>query len=244
MHPPVGVRSWSKRHQVWLNNLHFEHEPNQVVLEDYRAVVRAAEERVSRLEAALRNCATSSAQVRDRRVAGFSRDRLSHRGHHHGRGWRSAPFRQCPPRQFMAYAGLVPSEHSSGGSRPRGTSPRRATARCDTPSARPPTMPVMLPPFRAPSNSARRESPQASSTSPGVRRSGFTAATATSGPDRAAEGADRRRPRARRLRVGPRPAARRGSRSMILGVTGADHGRGRRSCRESSTAPMRSHSRR
>ena len=35
------------------------------------------------------------------------------------------------PRQLMAYLGLVPSEHSSGGTRRQGGSPRPATERRD-----------------------------------------------------------------------------------------------------------------
>lgn len=117
--PPAGVRAWSARYESWLNGLRFAHQADQVVFEDYRAMVRAAGERVRRLEDALRECALDSAQVRV--IAALQAFR--------GIGFLSAvtivaesgDLRRFPtPRQFMAYAGLVPSEHSSGGSRHRG----------------------------------------------------------------------------------------------------------------------------
>jgi transposase len=116
--PPVGVRNWSVRHHAWLNSLRLEQAANQVVFEDYRAVVRAATERVTRLEAALRSCAPDSTHVR---AAALQAVR--------GIGFLTAVTivaeagdlrRFGSPRQFMAYAGLVPSEHSSGASRHRG----------------------------------------------------------------------------------------------------------------------------
>lgn len=117
--PPVGVRNWSVRHHSWLNGLRFEDAANQVVLEDYRAMVRASTERVTRLEAALRSHAPDSAHVRV--IAALQAFR--------GIGFLTAVTivaeagdlrRFASARQFMAYAGLVPSEHSSGASRHRG----------------------------------------------------------------------------------------------------------------------------
>jgi transposase len=61
--PPIGVRNWSQRYFQWLRQLPFEHVADQVVFADYLAEVTAAGERVKRLEAALRQCATSSRQV-------------------------------------------------------------------------------------------------------------------------------------------------------------------------------------
>lgn len=62
-HPPVGVRSWSSKYDTSLNQVRFEHRADQVVFEDYRAVMRAAVERVRRLETALMQCADTSPQV-------------------------------------------------------------------------------------------------------------------------------------------------------------------------------------
>jgi transposase len=116
---PVGVKPWSAKHETWLNQMRFTEAPDQIVFDDYRAVVQAADERVRRLEAALLQQAASSSQVRT--IAALQVL--------HGIGFLSAVTivaevgdlrRFSSARQLMAYAGLVPSEHSSGGSQHRG----------------------------------------------------------------------------------------------------------------------------
>jgi transposase len=117
--PPSGVRNWSQRYFQWLRQLEFEQLPDRVVFADYLAEVTAAGERIKRLEAALHQCAHSSSQVAVIRALEAFR----------GIGFLSAVtlvaeagdlrrFRTAP--QFMAYAGLVPSESSSGGKQQRG----------------------------------------------------------------------------------------------------------------------------
>ena len=118
--PPIGVRNWTQRYFAWLHHLEFEHLPDRVVFADYLAEVTAASERIKRLEAALHQCAQNSSQVAViRALQGFR-----------GIGFLSAVtlvaeagdlrrFRTAP--QFMAYAGLVPSESSSGGKQQRGS---------------------------------------------------------------------------------------------------------------------------
>jgi transposase len=117
--PPIGVRSWSKRYFTWLHQLEFEHLPDRIVFADYLAEVNAAGERITRLERALHECAQSSSQVA--LIRGLQAFR--------GIGFLSAVtlaaeagdlrrFRTAP--QFMAYAGIVPSESSSGEKRQRG----------------------------------------------------------------------------------------------------------------------------
>jgi transposase len=118
--PPFGVRSWSQRHFQWLRQLQFEHVADQVVFADYLAEVTAAGERIKRLEAALHECAETSAQVALIRALQAFR----------GIGFLSAVtivaevgdlrrFRTAS--QLMAYAGLVPSESSSGSKQHRGS---------------------------------------------------------------------------------------------------------------------------
>ena len=119
LHPPVGVRAWSRVHDAWLDRLTFEHPGDQVVLEHYVAVVREAGERVRHLEAALAQCAAASPHAE--LLAALQAIR--------GIGFLTAvtivaeagDLRRFPTaRQFMAYVGLVPSEHSSGEARHRG----------------------------------------------------------------------------------------------------------------------------
>lgn len=117
--PPIGVRNWSKRYFTWLHQLEFQHLPDRAVFADYLAEVNAGGERVKRLESALHQCAQSSSQVALIRALQAFR----------GIGFLSAVtlvaeagdlrrFRTAP--QFMAYAGIVPSESSSGDKQQRG----------------------------------------------------------------------------------------------------------------------------
>jgi transposase len=116
---PVGIRNWSERHYQWLRQVRFEHVADRVVFADYLAEVTAAGERLKRLQAALRECAATAKQ------AGLITALQAFRGI----GFLSAVtivaeagdlrrFASAP--QFMAYAGAVPSEASSGGRQHRG----------------------------------------------------------------------------------------------------------------------------
>jgi transposase len=117
--PPVGARHWSRRYFAWLRQLEFEQLADRVVFAEYLAEVTAAGERVKRLEAALRQCAETSAHVALIRALQAFR----------GIGFLSAVtivaeagdlrrFATAP--RFMAYVGTVPSEDSSGGKHHRG----------------------------------------------------------------------------------------------------------------------------
>ena len=117
--PPTTVRTWSRAYDAWLDRLTFSQPADQVVLDDYRAVARAAAERVKRLEAALLQSAGEGPQAE--LIASLQAIR--------GIGFLSAVTiaaeagdlrRFASARQFMAYVGLVPSEWSSGESRHRG----------------------------------------------------------------------------------------------------------------------------
>ena len=118
--PPPGVHPWTAKWQTWLGRLQFERATDMVVFEDYRAVARAADDRVKRLEAALRDAGDASRHVALLRALQALR----------GVGYLTVitivaeagdltRFRTA--REFMAYCGLVPSERSSGGSRHRGS---------------------------------------------------------------------------------------------------------------------------
>jgi transposase len=117
--PPAGARAWSVKHQDWLRHLTFEHEPETVVFRDYCQQVEAAGERVKRLEAELRHCAESSphlpliAALQSMRGIAFLTAVTIVTEAGDLRRFKAA-------RQFMGYTGLVPSEHSSGGSTHRG----------------------------------------------------------------------------------------------------------------------------
>ena len=117
---PAGVRPWSKGYHSWLQQLRLPNAVQQLVLDEGRAAVTETAARVSRLEGALRTLplapqqrAAIAALQSLRGVALVTATALV------------AEIGDCSrfarPRQLMAYAGLVPSEHSSGGRVRRGS---------------------------------------------------------------------------------------------------------------------------
>ncbi len=116
--PPHGMRAWTTRHRTWLARIRLQESCAQIVLEDYLSVVRAADDRVRRLEAALltavpdRHRALVAALQAFRGIAYLTAVTIvAEVGDL--RRFATAP-------QFMAYVGVVPSEYSSGASRHRG----------------------------------------------------------------------------------------------------------------------------
>jgi transposase len=115
-----GKTHWTKSHERWIAEQHFEHAGDRIALAEYQLAVQGAEQRVQRLTTALIEAA---------------------------QGWRFEPVvaalralrgidtvcaiglvteigdisRFATARQLMAYLGLVPSEHSSGNSIRRGS---------------------------------------------------------------------------------------------------------------------------
>jgi transposase len=117
--PPLGVHNWSKRYFSWLGGLAFAYPADQVVFDDYLAEVVAAGARVSRLDAALRQCARTTPQAAVIQALQAFR----------GIGLLSAvtivaeagDLRRFPTApHFMGYTGAVPSEDSTGGKQSRG----------------------------------------------------------------------------------------------------------------------------
>ena len=116
--PPHGVRAWTTRYQAWLGQIRLEESCGQIVLDDYLTVVRAADERVRRLEGALHTAVPDRhrplvAALQSFRGVAFLTAVTIVAEVGDLRRFATAP-------QFMAYAGLVPSEYSSGSSRCRG----------------------------------------------------------------------------------------------------------------------------
>jgi transposase len=124
---PGSFASWSRRHHDWLNDLRFEPLAQELAFEDYLASVRAGEDRIRRLESALTQCASQStllpliAAIQVLRGFAFisAVTIVAEAGDFQ---------RFATARQFMAYTGLVPSEHSSGQSHSRGHITRSGNA--------------------------------------------------------------------------------------------------------------------
>lgn len=116
---PRTAKRWSARWRVWLAGVQRELPAQQTVLDDLREAIGAIEARVARLTAAVEAQATRGPFAA--LIAALTSLR--------GVGVVTAvtlvaelgdPGRFDSPRQLMAYAGLVPSEHSSGGREQRG----------------------------------------------------------------------------------------------------------------------------
>lgn len=127
VHCPGGFRAGSQRHQRWLRQLTFCRLGEQLVFEDYLGTVEAGGDRLRRLETALRGYAEQSPQLP--LIAALQALR--------GIAFLSAVTivaeagdlaRFPSARHFMAYTGLIPSEHSSGQSRRRGHITRTGNA--------------------------------------------------------------------------------------------------------------------
>lgn len=116
---PLNKTRWSKTHYNWLESLKFSHDWQQVVLQEYIDAVKAASRRVADITAQMERVLPqwSLAPVVDSLVALRGIDKLAAMILLAELGDIS---RFDSPRQLMAFLGLVPSEHSSGGRRRQG----------------------------------------------------------------------------------------------------------------------------
>ncbi len=117
--PPPGIKAWTAKHKDWLSQLKLEQPADRVTFTYYRQVVETAGDHIRALEAELFQLAEQSSKLP--LIAALQSMR--------GVGMLTAVTivaevgdmrRFKSPRQFMAYTGLVPSEHSSGASVQRG----------------------------------------------------------------------------------------------------------------------------
>lgn len=119
LRPPDGVRPWTVRHRTWLTGLRLARPAQQAVLREGLHAVDEAGARLDRLEDELAEVAQTGPHAA--LLSGLQCLR--------GVGLVTAATlvaelgdvaRFDRPRQLMAYAGLVPSEHSSGTRQRRG----------------------------------------------------------------------------------------------------------------------------
>ena len=108
-----GRTAWTKAHRGWLADQSFAHPAQQIVLEESIEAVRLGEQRQSRVEGHLR------AQIPTWSLFPLVQNLCALRGLDMigGAGVAAAigdPSRFASAPDFMAYLGLVPSEHSSG----------------------------------------------------------------------------------------------------------------------------------
>jgi len=118
-HWPRGKKRWTSVHCNWLESLRFEHDWQQIVLQEYMDAAKAASRRVADLTDQLMQALPgwSLAPVVDALVALRGIDKLAATVLLAELGDIS---RFQSPKQLMAYLGLVPSEHSTGSRRRQG----------------------------------------------------------------------------------------------------------------------------
>ncbi len=112
-------QKWIKAHYSWLEDIKFEHNFQQIVLQEYINAVKAACQRVSDITDEMMKALTqwSLAPVVDSLIALRGIDKISAMVLLSELGDIS---RFDSPKQLMAFLGLVPSEHSSGPRRKQG----------------------------------------------------------------------------------------------------------------------------
>lgn len=116
---PSNRKRWTKIHYNWLESLKSPHDWQQVVLQEYIDAVRASSQRVTDMTAQMERALPgwSLAPVVEALVALRGIDKLAAMVLMAELGDIS---RFESPRQLMAFLGLVPSEHTSGGRRRQG----------------------------------------------------------------------------------------------------------------------------
>lgn len=118
-HWPSNKTRWTQAHLNWLESLTFEHDWQQIVLQEYIESVKVASERVAQMTSQMERVLTqwSLAPVVHSLIALRGVDKLAAMVLLAELGDIS---RFESPSQLMAYLGLVPSEHSSGNRRRQG----------------------------------------------------------------------------------------------------------------------------
>jgi transposase len=115
-----GTSRWTQAHWRWLEAVKFDTPVQQIVLQEYIAAVKSSQRRVADLEAQMREALKcwSLRPVAEALMALRGVSLITAMTTLAELGDIS---RFDSPKQLMAYLGLVPSEHSSGGSRRQGS---------------------------------------------------------------------------------------------------------------------------
>ncbi len=119
LHYPENRHTWTKAHMNWLASQKLAHVEQRIVFEEMMLAMRQAQERIERLEQAIRAAVPdwSLAEVVTALMAMRGMDLVSATTFLAEIGDLS---RFQTPRELMAYLGLVPSEDSTGGTVKRG----------------------------------------------------------------------------------------------------------------------------
>lgn len=117
--PPSGVNKWTHKYYMWLDTLKFENSSLQVTFQEYYHQLKELAQRILRLEEEIKVLASEGVHAEKiqalqslRGVALITATSIVA---------EIGSFKRFnTPKKFMAYVGLIPSEHSSGESRWQG----------------------------------------------------------------------------------------------------------------------------
>lgn len=115
----TGKTRWSKTHMTWLKNIKMPHALQQLSLTEYLGEMEDREKRLQRIDKSILNaCQTWRLYPYVKSLQALRGVALFHAVTIVAEGGDLSRFDKAT--QFMGYAGVVPSEHSSGGSVKRG----------------------------------------------------------------------------------------------------------------------------
>lgn len=117
---PQGKNPWSFAHEEWLDTLRFERECEDIVFQEYRNNIREAAQRILRYEKEMEKQAISGCQSTMIKALQALRGVALITATTIAAELGDIAGRFPHPQLLMSYAGLVPSERSSGGSRWQG----------------------------------------------------------------------------------------------------------------------------
>ena len=117
----LPTSSWTVMRRKWLGEQRFEFAAQQITFDSYVHTVDLVDARIEQLERAIRETAEQEPwRALVARLALPARDRHADSTRTRGRDRRLRPL-QATAEEFMAFVGLVPSEHSSGEQRRQGS---------------------------------------------------------------------------------------------------------------------------
>lgn len=119
--PPQGKSTWTQTHLAWIRTLEFEYDAQQATLIDYLGEVDHLSQRIERLERAIDEAIAQAPDGLRKVVEGLQSLRGVARLTATTIAIEIGSFsRFQTAKQLMAYCGVVPGEHSSGGTRRQG----------------------------------------------------------------------------------------------------------------------------
>jgi len=117
----AGMKSWTKKHLLWVKTLRFEHPAQETTYLDYLHEVEHAAERVARLERAIDQAIEALPAEMRALIAGLQALRGIKQVSAATIVAEVGPLSRFPrPKQLMGYSGMVSSEDSTGDSVRRG----------------------------------------------------------------------------------------------------------------------------